>query len=174
MSKETYGFRHYSNTKRDMRILAMLYDYEIGGYGLYWIIIEMLSEAKGNKLPINLQIDGCEFNIPEYIEKCISIYRLFDSDGTYFWSSDFKFRDLHSLKTERLYNKDVKLWYKIRHQIFERDNYTCQYCGKRGGKLEVDHVCPISKGGTNEFSNLVTACRRCNRQKKDKTVAEFK
>lgn len=73
----------------------------------------------------------------------------------------------------RLYNIDNKLWKQITHEVFERDNYTCQYCHVIGGILEVDHVIPISRGGTNELSNLVTACRRCNRQKKDKTPEEF-
>lgn len=73
----------------------------------------------------------------------------------------------------RMYNYDVKLWKRISKQVFERDNYTCQYCNKAGGLLEVDHIIPISKGGNNHLSNLTTACRRCNRQKKDKTVEEF-
>ena len=75
---------------------------------------------------------------------------------------------------KRLYNTDVKLWYKLLKIIFERDNYTCTYCGKIGGKLEGDHIIPISKGGTNELHNLTTSCRKCNRQKKDKTSIEFK
>jgi FKBP-type peptidyl-prolyl cis-trans isomerase (trigger factor) len=58
--------------------------------------------------------------------------------------------------------------------VFERDNYTCCYCGKRGGKLEVDHKIPVSKGGSDEIDNLATSCRLCNRQKKDKSIDEFK
>jgi len=75
--------------------------------------------------------------------------------------------------TKRLYNINVKEWYRILKTIFIRDNYTCFYCGKKGGKLEGDHKIPISKGGTNELSNLTTSCRKCNRQKKDKSIEEF-
>jgi hypothetical protein len=75
--------------------------------------------------------------------------------------------------TKRLYNTDVILWNSIRKTVFERDSFTCQYCGQVGGKLELDHITPISKGGTNEVSNLCTACRKCNRQKHDKPVEEF-
>lgn len=75
--------------------------------------------------------------------------------------------------TSRLYNIDVKEWYRLLKIIFKRDNYTCVYCSAIGGKLEGDHKIPISKGGTNNLDNLVTACRRCNRQKKDKSVEEF-
>lgn len=74
---------------------------------------------------------------------------------------------------KRLYNTDNKLWKNISKKVFDRDNYTCQYCGQKGKKLEVDHIIPISKSGTNHISNLATACRKCNRQKKDKTPIEF-
>lgn len=75
---------------------------------------------------------------------------------------------------ERIERKNVKEWYRIINAIFKRDDYTCFYCRQVGGKLECDHKLPVSKGGTNDFKNLVTACRKCNRQKKDKTVKEFK
>ncbi|MCT2898505.1 HNH endonuclease [Lentilactobacillus buchneri] len=72
-----------------------------------------------------------------------------------------------------MYSINVRAWMKLRKQVFQRDDYTCRYCGKRGGLLEADHVIPFSKGGSDDISNLVTACRRCNRQKRDKSVAEF-
>jgi len=74
---------------------------------------------------------------------------------------------------KRLYNIDIKEWQRIRKLVFERDKYKCTYCGKVGGKLEPDHIIPISKGGTNDIINLTTACLKCNRQKKDKTPEEF-
>ena len=54
-----------------------------------------------------------------------------------------------------------------RFQIFERDNFTCQYCGRKPPEvqLEVDHIVPLAKGGTNDERNLITACRDCNRGK---------
>lgn len=73
----------------------------------------------------------------------------------------------------RLYNTDVKLWKKISKSVMRRDKYTCTYCCAVGGILEVDHIVPISKNGSNEMSNLTTSCRKCNRQKKDKEVEEF-
>lgn len=75
--------------------------------------------------------------------------------------------------SKRMYNINVKEWYRIIKDVFKRDNYTCQYCGKVGGKLEADHIIPFSKGGTDDMDNLVTACRKCNRQKRDKSVEEF-
>lgn len=79
----------------------------------------------------------------------------------------------NSIINKRLYNIDIKLWKKISKEVFERDNFTCTYCGQVGGILEIDHIVSISKGGTNHLDNLITTCRKCNRQKKDKTLEEF-
>lgn len=56
---------------------------------------------------------------------------------------------------------------KLRQSIFERDNYTCQYCGRSAydTDLEIEHIIPISKGGNDDTRNLVTACSECNRSK---------
>lgn len=56
---------------------------------------------------------------------------------------------------------------KIRFAVMKRDNFTCQYCGAHGEGvvLEVDHIIPISKGGTSDMDNLITACFDCNRGK---------
>lgn len=64
-------------------------------------------------------------------------------------------------------------WRKIRSEIFARDDYTCQYCGERGRKLECDHVMPVSRGGETTEDNLVTACFACNRSKRAKTPEEW-
>ena len=61
-----------------------------------------------------------------------------------------------------------------RFEVFKRDSFTCQYCGKRAPDvvLEVDHINPVSKGGDNDISNLITACFDCNRGKRDKKLTE--
>lgn len=77
------------------------------------------------------------------------------------------------LNRKRMYITNVKKWKSISKFVFKRDNYTCSYCKQIGGKLEVDHIVPFSKGGSDDFENLTTSCLRCNRQKKDKSVQEF-
>ena len=54
-----------------------------------------------------------------------------------------------------------------RFDIFRRDGFTCGYCGRRPPDvvLEVDHVQPRSKGGSDDSLNLITACFDCNRGK---------
>lgn len=66
------------------------------------------------------------------------------------------------------------VWRAIRSRIFQRDDYTCQYCGERGKKLECDHVIPVSRGVVHSDNNLVTACFACNRSKRDKLVGEWR
>jgi hypothetical protein len=62
-------------------------------------------------------------------------------------------------------------WARLRQRVFARDNYTCRYCQKRGGRLECDHVKPVARGGKSVMSNLVTACFRCNRAKGARMVS---
>lgn len=59
-----------------------------------------------------------------------------------------------------------------KREIFRRDNYTCQYCGKRGGYLTIDHVIPRHLGGTHTWENLVTACPQCNHRKGGRTLEQ--
>jgi CRISPR/Cas system Type II protein with McrA/HNH and RuvC-like nuclease domain len=77
------------------------------------------------------------------------------------------------LENKRMYEINVKLWNEIRIKVFKRDDYTCAYCKQKGGILEIDHIIPFSKGGSDELNNLVTSCRKCNRQKKNKSVKDF-
>lgn len=52
----------------------------------------------------------------------------------------------------------------VRFEVFKRDSFTCQYCGKAAPDvvLHVDHIKPVSKGGENDLLNLITSCADCN------------
>lgn len=52
-----------------------------------------------------------------------------------------------------------------RNEIFRRDNFTCQYCGRQSKDLTVDHVKPRRLGGLSTWNNVVAACPRCNHLK---------
>lgn len=65
-----------------------------------------------------------------------------------------------------------------RVSIYLRDNFTCVYCeldmkGTDPRLITLDHLKPRTKGGTDDPSNLVTACLRCNCVKKDQSLAKF-
>ena len=63
---------------------------------------------------------------------------------------------------------------KLRFEVFKRDNFTCQYCGKSAPDviLEVDHINPVKNGGDNNIMNLITACFDCNRGKGKRKLTE--
>jgi 5-methylcytosine-specific restriction endonuclease McrA len=58
-----------------------------------------------------------------------------------------------------------------RRAVFARDGGRCVYCGNTASSI--DHVVPRSRGGTHEWSNVVSACRRCNHVKADRPVSEL-
>ena len=53
---------------------------------------------------------------------------------------------------------------RVRFEVFKRDSFKCQYCGKSSPDviLHIDHIKPVSKGGSNDVTNLLTACDSCN------------
>lgn len=63
-----------------------------------------------------------------------------------------------------------------RANIYARDKYRCQYCGKRPPTedLTFDHVIPVAKGGKKRWNNIVTACFQCNHRKGGQTPAQAK
>lgn len=78
----------------------------------------------------------------------------------------------------------VTIPYRLRGKVtntflFARDDYTCQYCGKtedklrgRANGLTRDHIMPRSRGGLDEWTNVVAACSPCNSKKDNKTPKE--
>lgn len=59
-----------------------------------------------------------------------------------------------------------------RREILARDDHRCQYCGKHGSDLTIDHVIPRHRGGQHTWDNVVTACKTCNHRKGGRTAAE--
>jgi 5-methylcytosine-specific restriction endonuclease McrA len=59
-----------------------------------------------------------------------------------------------------------------RREVFIRDGYTCQYCGRQGHDLTIDHVIPRHRGGPHTWDNLVSACKPCNHRKGGKLLAD--
>ncbi len=73
---------------------------------------------------------------------------------------------------------EVRTKHKVpfsRVNLLKRDNYTCQYCGKKdkGGKMTIDHINPRSRGGTTHWRNCVIACGPCNKRKGSRTLKDI-
>jgi len=70
------------------------------------------------------------------------------------------------------YNKLPRLTVRYsRRNVFMRDRYTCQYCGKTRQEepMNIDHVVPRAQGGTTQWENVVCSCVRCNSHKGART-----
>jgi len=63
--------------------------------------------------------------------------------------------------------------YEVREYLLEKWERKCAYCGAKACPLEVEHINPKSKGGSNRVSNLTLACHACNTKKGTQTAAEF-
>ena len=63
--------------------------------------------------------------------------------------------------------------YEIREYLLDKFQRKCAYCGKTDIPLEIEHVIPSSKGGSDRVSNLTIACHKCNQKKGNKTAKEF-
>lgn len=59
-----------------------------------------------------------------------------------------------------------------KREIFRRDNFTCQYCGKHTIELTIDHVVPRHLGGLHIWNNVVAACSSCNHRKGGRSLEE--
>ncbi len=82
-----------------------------------------------------------------------------------------KYEEWKGLNTKRK-TRDQAVPPRLRFEILKRDNFTCQYCGKKAPDiiLEVDHVEPYSLTKNNSPENLITSCKDCNRGKHTKEV----
>jgi hypothetical protein len=71
------------------------------------------------------------------------------------------------------YQQGTLQGYPIREYLLEKWGRKCAYCGKTGVPLQVEHIIPRSRGGSDRVSNLTLSCNRCNQQKGGRTAAEF-
>ena len=80
---------------------------------------------------------------------------------------------LAEVRGERYYPPRQGIPKAIREEVFERDRKRCVYCGAAVRVMHIDHVQPVSRGGTNDPRNLVTCCPSCNSLKGSKTLEEL-
>ncbi|WP_287584092.1 RNA-guided endonuclease IscB [Candidatus Borrarchaeum sp.] len=85
--------------------------------------------------------------------------------------------DAHKMQNPEItgveYQQGELQGYEVKEYLLDKWGRTCAYCGKTGVPVEVEHIVPKSRGGTDRVSNLTIACKKCNLKKGDKTAEEF-
>lgn len=71
------------------------------------------------------------------------------------------------------YQQGELVGYEVREYLLEKWQRTCAYCGAKDMPLEIEHITPKTRGGSNRVSNLTLACHHCNQKKGTQTAAEF-
>mgnify|MGYP003818342097 CR=1 FL=1 len=90
--------------------------------------------------------------------------------------------ELVKFDTQKLQNPEISgveyqqgelFGYEVREYLLEKWGRKCAYCGRENVPLEIEHIVPRSRGGTDRISNLTLACRKCNQKKGNLTAEEF-
>lgn len=109
-------------------------------------------------------IEGIDF---KYLDSCTTIEEAVEAAELYHQHQE-------TLRAKRRLSKNRRTEFqKVRNDLalalIERDGYICQECDSQS-ELTIDHIMPISKGGSDDLSNLRFLCRRCNSSKSDKVT----
>jgi len=90
--------------------------------------------------------------------------------------------EVANFDTQKMQNPEIKgieyqqgelSGYEVREYLLEKWGRKCVYCGKGNIPLEIEHIIPKTRGGSNRVSNLTLSCRECNLRKGNKTATEF-
>ena len=93
-------------------------------------------------------------------------------------NSDAKRKKMHEYRHRQglkaTANKTCRITIEIINAVMDKYGYCCAYCGcDCSTEYEIDHKIPLSRNGTNDFSNLALSCPHCNRSKRNKTDDEY-
>ncbi|MDY6896730.1 MAG: RNA-guided endonuclease IscB [Cyanobacteriota bacterium] len=95
---------------------------------------------------------------------------------TELWIEKVKF-DMQQMQNPEIsgveYQQGILAGYQVREYLLEKWGRECTYCGKKDVHLQIEHIYPKSKGGSNRVSNLCLSCEKCNYKKGNKPVEEF-
>ena len=169
-------FSHESEMRNDVKIKALRRKFSHTGYAVWNYLLEVLTDAEGfciNWKELDIELYAADFDLDtaeltDIVNECIRLGLLNLKDGKLTCRNLRARKKRHpSARLRKSLRKDVVKY------ILKRDNYTCTYCGRKTGEMQIDHIIPVSKGGSNDISNLTTACARCNRKKSDKPVHIF-
>lgn len=160
-------------------VSALVDECGVTGYGAYWIICEKVAAMASNlekpsaKLNLTNLARSCRTSSKKLLKILLSLHKNKLINLTIEDNKCLSIEIIGLVIRDNPLRLPASQWIPLRKSIFERDNFTCQYCGEYGKNLECDHIIPVTRGGTNDYENLATACFKCNRSKRDKLVSEW-
>jgi len=85
--------------------------------------------------------------------------------------------DMQAMETPGIkgveYQQGTLAGYEVREYLLEKWGRKCAYCGAEHTPLQIEHIVPRARGGSNRISNLTLACNPCNQAKAARPVEEF-
>jgi 5-methylcytosine-specific restriction endonuclease McrA len=131
------------------------------------VLRKYLEDNVGREIPLPELNDLCSKEGLHHWDRVIR--NLIQQEGYDIENKRGQWYKLRSLKRKPVAGKRGSISKKIRYLVFERDNFTCQACGrtptKDGVKLSPDHIVPVDWGGETALENLQALCRECNEGK---------
>lgn len=143
------------------------------------IAVEHLDTTIAGHTTISVEFKGKKGGFKEFIRtqvfNFISVLGIYLETGERpisFFEPDEKFVDRFDPNKKKSKPKPKRnpISQSLRHEVFKRDDYKCVECGatKEDTRLHIDHILPVSQGGTDELSNLQTLCETCNLAKSNR------
>ncbi len=130
------------------------------------VLKEYLIENVGREIPLEELNTVCR---NAGLNEWTRVIRNLRQEGYDIENAPKRWYKLRSLYVKPTGNKRGAISKKLRYMVFERDNYTCQACGrspkKDGVILSPDHIVPVQWGGETTLDNLQALCRKCNEGK---------
>ena len=154
VSRAVLWRKHKNSVYNKIRCEAIKYDYRIFEFSFY--------RSQTRYRQVNYQRTPYTVNNVEYVLR-LSLSELLMIDDI-LEEIDYE----TTIEKYNMKNQRKLMTKELRHKIMQRDNYTCQICGKYMPDevgLHVDHIVPIKKGGKTVESNLQVLCDKCNLRK---------
>lgn len=141
-----------------------------------WILCLSQSGQAVNWIPWQ---DAVRYHAKEQIAWTLGDERLRFYGGINRYSNRRSYLDIHpiiAVRGQRGHSVVETVAALNNRELFRRDRHTCMYCLRifTDRDLTRDHVIPLSRGGQNIWTNVVTACRACNQRKADRLLSEIK
>lgn len=145
-------------------------------YNIHLFGSEYINETERKvHLPITFIEYTLDNEMKTYVVYIASSNKLINGEkiNTLFFVLREKLKEMMYGSKNNSYNKPKRIngiTKSIRYEVLKRDNFKCVFCGKSKDEvsLEIDHIIPVSKGGTDELSNFQTLCCTCNLSKSNR------